>query len=334
MAKNNIDKSNMREVIIESANQLTKGLDLAKDFKAEGDFRNVVVCGIGGSALPVNVLNTIVKSSVPVSVHRDYGLPAEANGNSLVICISYSGNTEETISALEEATQRNLKTVCIATGGKVEEICKKTNTPLVKIPSGIQPRSATGYIFSVLGKILSNSGIIKDISAEILQAVDKLNSVNSSLEKDGKKLANKLVKKIPIVYASNNFKALARIWKIKFNENSKIPAFHNYFPELNHNEMVGYTGLKKLGAKNLFVIILQDSTDHPRIIKRIKLTSNLIKKSGGKVEVLNIKDGSPTFKIFSSLLLGDWTSYYLALNKKIDPTPVDMVEEFKKLMTK
>lgn len=330
----NIDKSNMKEVIAKSSEQLIKGLDLAKDFKAEGVFKNVIVCGIGGSALPVNVLNAIIKSPVPVNVHRDYGLPNEASKDSLIICISYSGNTEETISALEEATQKNLKTVCIATGGKVEEICNRTNTPLVKIPAGIQPRSATGYIFSALAKILSNSGITKDISSEIIETAEKLNEINLSLEKEGKNLAKKLVKKIPIIYASNNFKALARIWKIKFNENSKIPAFHNYFPELNHNEMVGYTNLKKLGAKNLFVIMLQDSTDHPRIIKRMKLTSNLIKKSGAKAEILSIRDGSPTFKIFSSLLLGDWTSYYLALNYKIDPTPVVMVEEFKKLMAK
>jgi glucose/mannose-6-phosphate isomerase len=327
-----IDKSNMRQVILDSSHQLEKGLNLAENHKVEGVFKNVIVCGIGGSALPVNVLNAIIKSPVPIYAHRDYGLPEEASGNSLIICISYSGNTEETISALEEAVQKNLKVICIATGGKIEEICKKTSTPLIKIPAGIQPRSATGYIFSALAKILSNSGVIKDITGEISEAAKNLESINSSLEKEGKKLAKKLVKKNPVVYASNKFKALARIWKIKFNENSKIPAFHNYFPELNHNEMVGYTGLKKSQAKNLFVIVLQDSEDHPRILKRMKLTSNLIKKSGAKVETLNIKDGSPTFKIFSSLMLGDWVSYYLALEYKIDPTPVKIVEEFKKLM--
>ncbi|MGA2417830.1 MAG: bifunctional phosphoglucose/phosphomannose isomerase [Candidatus Staskawiczbacteria bacterium] len=332
MKKNNVDKENMKEVIAESPDQLIKGLDLARPIKVEGSFKNVIVRGIGGSALPVDILNSLVLPSVPVCIYRGYGLPKIADKNSLIICISYSGNTEEPISGLKEAINRNLKTIVIASGGEAEKISRQNNLPFAKIPSGIQPRSATGYLFSALSTILTNCGIISDISNDILQTAQDLKKINPALEKEGKNLAKKLAKKIPIIYASNNFEATARIWKIKLNENSKIPAFHNYFPELNHNEMVGFSQTKE--GNNFHVLIIKDKDDHPRIIKRMKLTASILNKKGVKVDFVETKEGSLMFRVFSNLLLGDWTSYYLALNYKVDPTPVAMVEEFKKMMQK
>lgn len=326
-----IDKQNMRQVIIDSPSQLKIGLNLAENIKITGNFKNVIICGIGGSALPVNVLNSAIKTIIPIYIHRDYDLPEFTNGESLIICMSYSGNTEESVSSLQGAINKNYKVIAIATGGKFKELSKANNVPFVEIPSGIQPRSATGYLFSALTKILINCAIIKDISFDISNTVSELTEINLELEKEGKKLANKIKNKLPIIYSSNTFKILARIWKIKFNENSKIPAFYNYFPELNHNEMVGYT---MKNSKLFSVIILRDQADHPRILKRMQLTAKLIKKTGINVEFVDIKNGSLMFKIFSTLLLGDWVSYYTALNQKIDPTPVNIVEDFKKQMSK
>ncbi|MFH1968668.1 MAG: bifunctional phosphoglucose/phosphomannose isomerase [bacterium] len=326
----NIDKSNMRQIIIDSPLQLKKGLELVGGVKIEGNFNNVVICGIGGSALPVSILNTVTASNIPILAHKDYNLPSEANEKSLIICISYSGNTEEPISGLQEALSKNLKIIGIASGGRVEEICKKNNLPFVKIPPGIQPRSATGYIFSTLVKVLANSGIIKDLSDEILETTEEIEKMNEGLEKQGKDLAEKLFEKIPIIYASNKFKSIARIWKIKFNENSKTPSFYNYFPELNHNEMVGFSQLKK--DSKFYFIILKDDQSHPRNLKRMDLFGSLLKEKGSGVSFVDIKQGSLMSKVFSTLLLGDWTSYYLALKYKFDPTPVKMVEEFKKMM--
>ncbi len=328
----NIDKSNMREVITKSPEQLTNGLDLAKNIKIEGVFKNVIVCGVGGSALPANILNSVVVTKIPLLVHRDYNLPASANEDSLVVCISYSGNTEETVSALEKAIHKNITAVAIATGGKIEKICEEHNVALTKIPAGIQPRSATGYLFSALATILTNCGIIDDISEDILNTARELEKRNPALEKEGKALAKKIAKKIPIVYASNNFKAAARIWKIKFNENSKIPAFHNYFPELNHNEMVGFTNSKNVSG--FYVLIIKDAQDHPRTLKRMDLMSSILKKKGVKNSFIETVEGSMALKLFEVLLLGDWTSYYIAINNKIDPTPVEMVEEFKMMLNK
>ncbi len=328
----NIDKLNMRGVIVASPEQLTRGLELAKNIKIKGEFKNVIICGIGGSALPANILDATVTTKIPLYIHRDYDLPASANEDSLIVCISYSGNTEETVSALEKAIHKNITAVAITTGGKLEKMCEEHNIALAKIPAGIQPRSATGYLFSALSTILNNCGIIDDISEDILNTAEELEKINSNLEKEGKALAKKLADKIPVVYASNNFKVASRIWKIKFNENSKIPAFHNYFPELNHNEMVGFTDKKM--ASGFYVLIIKDKKDHERTLKRMDLTSLILKKKGIKNSFIETVDGSIILKFFEILLLGDWTSYYIAINNKIDPTPVEMVEEFKVMLNK
>jgi len=329
-----VDKSNMRKVIIDSPTQFKKGLQLAENVKIGGDFKNIIICGMGGSALPGNILLCWLRdqvkkgniSPIPVYIHRDYNLPPQATKESLIITISYSGNTEETLSALREAIKNKFSVVGITTNGKIEEICKKKNIPFVKIPSGIQPRCATGYLFSAVIKILENAGIIENISKEVSSLEEKLKQLD--LERQGKDLVQKLAGKIPLVYASNKFKVLSRIWKIKFNENSKTLSFYNYFPELNHNEMVGFTDKEK--AKNFHVLILRDKQDHPRNQKRMDLFSEIAKKKGLETTSIDIKQGNLLFKIFSTLLLGDWASYYLALERGQDPTPVKMVEEFKK----
>jgi len=328
MEKKEIDKFNMHKVITDSPEQLEKGLLLAENIKQEGDFKNIIICGIGGSALPANILNTIAKTKIPIFIQRDYGLSKEANEKSLVICISYSGNTEEALSGLKEALDRNLKIICLSSGGKIEEICKEKNIPFVKIPSGIQPRSATGYIFASLAKVLINSNLIEDISDEIIQASIELKKINKEIEKQGEDLAKKLSGKIPVIYTSNEFKSIGRIWKIKFNENSKIPAFYNYFPELNHNEMVGFSEIEK--GNNFYFIIIKDDQTNPRNLERMDLLGEILREKGSNVSFLDIKNGSLTSKVFSILIFGDWTSYYLALEYKIDPTPVKMVEDFKK----
>ncbi|MDP2967296.1 MAG: SIS domain-containing protein, partial [bacterium] len=178
--------------------------------------------------------------------------------------------------------------------------------------------------------VLSNSGVIKDSSGEILEIAENLKPLE--LETQGKSLAKKLVGKIPLIYASNKFKSLARIWKIKFNENSKIMAFWNYFPELNHNEMVGYSNLEpqSVNLKNFHVIMLRDSDDHPKILKAMELTAVLLKKKGIEVDFVEIKGESILEKLFKNLILSDWVSYYLAKEYRIDPAPVEIVEEFKK----
>ena len=328
----NIDKSNMKKVITDFPKQFADGLDVAKDVMvrpAHHDFNQLIFCGMGGSALPAEILKILggfYEWPMAIKIHKGYGLPARISPKALVFAISYSGNTEETISSYEEAKKRNLTIIGITTGGKLAELCERNKTPLVKIPkTGIQPRSALGYQFAALIKVLSNSGIIESLNKKIL-ALSK-NLKPKKLEKLGKNLAKKIKGKIPIIYASDKYKALAQIWKINFNENSKSPAFWNYFPELNHNEMEGMA----YATTPFHVLILKDENDHPRIKQRMDVTAELLKNKGLGVDIIKIpKEKNLLTKIFSNILLSLWTSYYLALEYETDPTPVKTVEEFKK----
>lgn len=321
-----IDKSNMRQLILDFPKQFRAGIELAKNVKARGRFDAVLICGMGGSALPGDILSAWLRAyeiALPLYIHRNYGLPHHVDEKYLIICISYSGNTEETLSSFEEARSRGFKIIGIGSNGKLAKLCKKYNIPMAIIPKSLQPRVALGFQFAALMKILANCGIIRNNLENIADLEKSLKP--KTFEHQGKNLAKKIEGNIPIIYASEKLKVLSQIWKIQFNENSKNPAFYNYFPELNHNEMVGFTK-----ASNFHIVNLRDPADHPKNLKRMELTAEILKKRGLGVDIINIKGKDILYKIFSTIILGSWTSYYLALGQKTDPTPVKMVEEFKR----
>ncbi len=331
----NLDKSNFRQFILDTPNQFKVGMELAKNIKLEGNFDSLTVSGMGGSALPTNLLKAYCDSLIthfPIEINRFYSLPKTAlNKNSLNFVASYSGNTEETLSSLEELKKNNLLFIGFSSGGIVEEKCKEYGMPHVKLPipyPNYQPRMGTGYFFGAMYQILVNQGMAEDKTADLVNIASKFNSKMDSYEEKGKALAQKLKGKTPIVYASSKYQAVSMIWKIKINENAKTPAFWNFFPELNHNEMVGFTNPQ---AK-FFIIMLKDLDDNPKNLKRYEATANLLKTKGVESEILEL-DGENLFaKMFLSITLSDWTSYYLALEYGQDPTPVDMVEELKKIL--
>lgn len=338
-----IDKQNMRKVIMDFPKQFPIGLNAAKNARIFGDFNQLIFCGMGGSALPGSVLKMLqifYGWPINIKIHRSYGLPTRLSPRSLIFAASYSGNTEEAISSYKEAKEKNLSVVGITTGGKLGELCKKNKNPWIKLPTRlsarqaakIQPRSAVGFQFASIVKLLSNSNIIKDLEEEILEMSKFLKP--KTLEKQGKELALKIKDEIPIIYASDKYRALAQIWKINFNENSKSPAFWNYFPELNHNEMEGFEKVQSPKSEiqsNFRIIILRDKKlDHPRILKRMTITAQLLKEKGIKVDIVDIHGPDVLTKVFSNYILANWTSYYLAMEYETDPSPVKTIEEFKK----
>ncbi|MDD5750437.1 MAG: bifunctional phosphoglucose/phosphomannose isomerase [Candidatus Pacebacteria bacterium] len=320
----------MKQIILDFPKQFEAGIKAARNIEIAGPFSDIVICGVGGSALPGSLLPELgMKFDLPLFVHRDYGLPKAASGKSLILCISFSGNTEETLSAYQEAIEKNYKTVAICTGGKLKETAEQNSLPLAIVPNDcLQPRFGTGYLVGAVLKILNNCGIISDQDKNLSEMAQALRPEES--EQSGKELAQKLINKIPVIYASGKHKSLARIWKIKFNENSKIMAFWNYFPELNHNEMVGLTDLKG----DFHFIVLRDADDYEKTKKRMDLFAGLAKEKGAGVDFVEISGKNTLEKTFNALLLGDWTSYYLAAAYSRDPVPVSIVEEFKKRLVK
>lgn len=335
------DPSNFRKFIIDVPAQFEIGLKLATDIKVEGNFQNVTISGMGGSALPANLLreycNSLFKNHpdykpFELYINRYYTLPPESYASeTLNFIASYSGNTEETLSSLEEAREAGLAYIGLSAGGKLEELCKKYGAPHIKLPipyPNFQPRMGTGFFFGPMFQLLANQGLVPDTTTELIKSAAKLNGKMKRLEEVGIALAKKLVGKTPVIYGSPKHKPVAMVWKIKINENAKTPAFWNFFPELSHNEMVGFTNPQS----KFFIIMLRDPDDDPRNLKRYEITARLLKEKGVDSEIIDMEGEDVFEKMFTSISLADWTSYYLALEYKQDPTPVSMVEELKKLL--
>ena len=334
---NTFDKSNLRQAILDAPKQFELGFDLASEVRIEGDFKRVCFYGEGGSAFPASLVRILAANKryevgeLPISFFQNYTylLTPDSSRDALNIFCSYSGNTEETISTLSQAIEAKLPSIGVASGGKVEEICKKHNIPFVKLPvpyEGFQPRMGTGYFVGAMLQVLANHNLTVDIRSDILKNAAEFETKMEGFEKLGSEIAGKVYGKTPVVWANQMYKELARIWTIKFNEHSKNPAFWNFFPELNHNSMIGYSNL----GDRYFAIMLKDPADDSRNHKRYEVTAGILKEVG--VESITLELGGATVfeKLFNSIYLADFAAYYLSEKNQVDPTPVAMVEEFKK----
>lgn len=293
--------------------------------------KKYIVLGMGGSHLAADILE-IWDPGLKLLIHKNYNLPnlyKKDLKDHLVIANSYSGNTEEVISGLKQALKNNLNIIVIATGGKLIKLAKKNNLPYIQIPNtGIQPRSALGFnIIALLKAMKLNKGLKE---TKLLSKTLKVNK----LKNKGKLLAKKLKNHIPVIYSSTQNINVSYNWKIKFNENTKIPAFYNAIPELNHNEMNGFDYIKttKKLSNNFYFIFLKDRKDNKKNIKRMEVLARLYKKRGFSVVNIELDNKNILEKVFNNLLLADWTSYFLALEYNVDPEQVPMVEQFKKLI--
>jgi len=330
------DKSNLRSIILNSVKQVNAPLTFFNELRlTRRSFNKILICGMGGSALMGDFFSYFQTAGfaplspvIPISTHRSYDLPADADQNTLIICVSYSGQTEETLTAFTKAKDLNLEIAGLTCGGQLAEMLQKYRMPWVKIPQdNIPPRVSLGYQLAALVKILMAYGLIGSGASSALTSLPK-KIIPAEFENQAKMLCVKLNQKIPVIYSSQDNQILARYWKISFNENTKIPAFYNSLPELNHNEMIGWT--KNLGS--FLIIFLQDKNDSPRIKKRTDITAELLRQQNLPIEFVEIFGADPLEKIFWALCFGNWLAYYLALFYDVDPTPVAMVEEFKKMM--
>ncbi len=328
--QNNLDSQNIHSIIENLPNQF-KNAFAEVNLKLTAKDANIVFCGMGGSALPADLFLMLLphlKESLKQKfiINKNYSLPAEVDENWIGIFNSYSGNTEETLATLQEAKKIGLKQIIIfAHDGELKRIAEQNNYAYISIPDTKQPRLAYGYTIGALLKIMHDSGCIALDYNQLNQSIEKALAQNIDLLEVAEDLATDLNGKIPLIYTDTTWQALAMVWKINFNENAKTQSFYNVFPELNHNEMVGFTDL----LADYQIIILQDNQTAERNKKRMQVFQNIL---GNKIatKIITMPGDDAFDKFLQTLSLGLWTSYRLAINKGIDPAPVELVEHFKK----
>jgi len=335
-----IDKSDMLGHLMKTQDYCRDAVKRAKQVKVPEKVtpKNIVIAGMGGSAMGGEILKDWLRDelAIPIEVCRDYTLPAYANEDTLFFANSYSGNTEETLSAFLDAVRRKCTTITITSGGHMLSFSKEFQVPHVTIPSQLPPRVAIPYLFFPLPVLMERMKLLprleKDLQ-EALQVLEKVGEENSpkiqTEDNPAKKLALELVETIPIIYGFGQYRSVAHRLKTQFNENSKVPSKHDVFPEINHNETVGWEAPELL-TKNYSIILIRDPHEPPEIRHRIETTKSLAFHKAKKVLEIYARGEEKPAKMFSVLRIGDFTSVYLAILQGVDPTPVKTIDQVKR----
>ncbi len=302
--------------------------------------QSVVITGMGASGIGGDMLQTLLgpRIEVPIVVNKGYEMPGFVDNRTLVIAISYSGTTEETLSAASAALAHGAKVIVVTSGGRLEEMARDGGLPLIKVPPGMLARSALAYMFFPLIAILKAAGITQGIDGEgelVSLLADKRHSYKPESEQSfnlAKQLASRIHGSLPVIYGGEELSGAAAMrWKGQFNENGKMLAFANVFPEINHNETVGFSNPRDILSR-VHLIFLRDKQDHPGILARMEETrSQLGSELGGITEVW-AEGHSEAARLFSLIYLGDYVSLYLALANEVDPAEVERSDFMKARM--
>lgn len=305
----------------------------------EKSFSNIVYAGMGGSSLAALLSSVWPGYKVPFEIIRNYSIPAYVDAKTLFIACSYSGNTEETLSALAEAEKTEATIVIIAGGGKLQEIAEAKNLPFILLPKASQPRYAVFYNLKAIIQLLNKSGLLIDSTSEkelASTAAYLENHVKNFLpevptsKNPAKQLAKELMGKSVVVYAGQYLAPAAYKWKISFNENAKNVAWMGLLPEFNHNEFIGWSSHPT--HKPYAVVELHSSFENPRILKRFEISRKLLSGKRPESHVVDAVGQTHLEQLLWTVMLGDFTSIYLGLLNGINPSPVELVEKFKKEM--
>jgi len=327
------DASDALGIAEKQSEQLVHLFDV--EFKPKQEITNIVVSGMGGSAWPAEYLMTWPHVSLPMEINRLYTASSYVNEKTLFIASSYSGNTEETLSALDDAMAKNAQIVIMASGGKLMEIAKEKGFALYQIPSGAQPRMCSFYFIAALMQLLEPLGYIKSGSTQELGEVanwlkTKISEWSPTIPTSAnlaKKIAMELVGKAVIVYSGPLTAPAAHKWKICISETAKNLSWWNQYSELNHNEMTGWTGQPL--QKPFAVVEIRSSLENDRIKKRFELSERMLSGRRPTPQIVSPEGDSAAQQLFWASALGDFVSIYLALLNNVDPSPVDFQENFK-----
>jgi glucose/mannose-6-phosphate isomerase len=321
----------MDQYIEKFAEQLKRGLEIGESAKLTHTgfpIDNVLISGLGGSGIGGSIAAQILEqeSSVPVYVNNKYFLPAYVGKNTLVIISSYSGNTEETLSCLHEAIKREAKIVCVTSGGLIGQIAKENKIDHIIIPGGMPPRTCLGYSMIQLFYILSFFKIIKDgFKDAFIASINLITDEKSHILLEAKAIAAKLLNKLPIIYSTSSNEAVCVRFRQQLNENSKVLAWHHVFPEMNHNELVGWTQKNE----DLAVIILRSENDFERNNFRIEFSKKIFSQHTSTLIEIFSKGKSKIENAIYLIHICDWISYFLAELRGVDAIEVNVISRLK-----
>lgn len=344
-----IDQSNMYKVIQDFPQQVAEAIEIGEKAPPLSNKSNdFLILGMGGSAIGGDILATYAANTdsldhLRINVNRDYNIPGHLNPKTAVIASSYSGGTEETISALLKAVEITDNILCITTGGKLGDIADKESFTKVSIPGGLMPRCALGYSFFTMLKIVLKStdltnNAIDNINQSIqntLKILEEKSKIYSLPQDDNPaySIAKSLYNTVPVVYSSNILSAINMRWRAQFQENAKNLSFGNILPEMNHNEINSWSNPSRL-LKDFSAILLVDGNDNDKIIKRINAVGEILTEKAVNVLKIESKADDYLARMFDLIYLGDWVSYFLAIYNQEDPTPIPLISKLKSLVAK
>ena len=336
-----IDKSGMLTYCVTAPDHYRKALDIAQ--KMEINYskpEKIIIAGMGGSAIGGDLVKDWVRNQlkVPIEVNREYYLPQYADQKTLVLIISYSGDTEESLSAFLDALNKKCMIYCISSGGALLKYAKKHNVPYSVVPGGMPPRAALPYLLVPMLVFLEKSGLVlgvKEGLEETLKILDKICKENGPdnllCENFAKNLAHNIGDSTPTVYGFDYFRSVALRFKQQFNENSKSPAKSEVFPEIDHNEIVGWETRGEL-TRWFSLIFIRDRNEANEIRSRIENTKNIVEQAGLMTFEIEAEGQSRLAKMISTVVIGDFVSVYLAILREVDPTPVRNIDYLKETL--
>lgn len=334
------DPDGMYDHIRTFPEQLLRGVERAEDISPPctlDDIDNVVLVGMGGSAISGDLLSALAEPicPVPIRVVRSYRLPRFVDRRTLVIVSSYSGNTEETLAGFEEALDRQAPVFCITSNGRVRERADRQDVPYLILPDGMPPRAALGYSLTAVVRLAEEVGLLDVESGVWEEAADVLGGLSRELNdfsgNDALSTARELTNLVPVVYSGAGLLAPVNLrWRCQFEENAERLAFGNLYPEWNHNEIMGWAGEGQQELLGQFgIITLKDRDDHPRVQERMETVRGLIEdRAGAWLEFSSIGE-HPLTRMLSLVYLGDWTSLYLAVLRGVNPMSIRLIRMLK-----
>ena len=333
-AVRSVDGEDMLSFCVDASKHYKEAASLARTLSVgypEPDA--VVVAGMGGSGIGGELLKDWARGriSVPVDVCKEYSLPAYADSSTLVLAVSYSGETEETLTVFLEALRRKCMVVSVSSGGKLQEFSERMSIPHLLVPSGMAPRASLPYLFFPLIVCLEKLGLVSNSPQEMSESVEVLKQISGEnspivpLSRNfSKKLAADINGTVPVVYGFGCYRTVAQRFKTQFNENSKNPAKWEFFPELDHNEIVGWEEAKQF-EKWFSTIFIRDDEEPPEIRQRIEATKQLMRRQMKRQFEVHSRGKTCLARMASVICIGDFTSVYLAILRGIDPTPVKTI---------